>query len=153
MGFATIQQSSMHPQLGVPQLYHDQLNVIGEHLWQLHNDPEWRKDVEESLPILEVMKKDTLSELSSEDKAAFEHLIFKAKGVKKPISLKQQKKLTRRILKQLPDWEDWKFSEFKQLDQYHDQDTFGKPEPCPNSANLLSLLWCYLVKDDGRKKA
>ena len=153
VGFATIQRSSMHPQLGVPQLYHDQLNVIGEHLWQLQNDPEWREDVEDALPILEVMKKDTLSELSSEDKAALEDLIFKAKAVKKPLSLKQQKKLTRRILKQLPDWEDWKHSEFKQLDQYHDQDTFGEPEPRPKGANLLSLLWCYLIKDDGRKKA
>ena len=99
------------------------------------------------------MKKDTLSELSSEDKAALEDLIFKAKAVKKPISLKQQKKLTRQILKQLPDWEEWKQSEFKQLYQYHDQDTFGEPEPCPKGANLLSLLWCFLVKDDGRKKA
>ena len=129
------------------------LNVIGEHLWQLKNDPKWREDVEEALPILEVMKKDTLSELSSEDKAALEHLIFKAKAVKKPISLKQQKKLTRQILKQLPDWEEWKQSKFKQLDQYHDQDTFGEPEPRPKGANLLSLLWCYLVKDDGPKKA
>ena len=153
VGFATIQKSSMHPQLGIPQLYHDQLNIIGEHLWQLKNDPEWREDVEEALPILEVMKKDTLSELSSEDKAALENLIFKANAVQKPISLKQQKKLTRRILKQLPDWDEWKQSEFKQLDQYHDQDTFGEPEPRPKGANLLSLLWCYLVKDDGRKKA
>ena len=153
VGFATIQKSSMHPQLGVPQLYHDQLNVIGEHLWQLRNDPEWRADVEEALPILEVMKKDTLSDLSSADKAALEDLILKANAVKKPISIKQQKKLTRRILKQLPDWEDWKQSEFKQLDQYNDQDTFGEPEPRPKGANLLSLLWCYLVKDDGRKKA
>ena len=32
VGFATIQRSSMHPQLGIPQLYHNQLNVIGEHL-------------------------------------------------------------------------------------------------------------------------
>ena len=73
----------MHPQLGIPQLYHDQLNVIGEHLWQLKNDPEWHEDVEEAQPILEVMKNDTLSELSSEDKAALENLIFKARAVKK----------------------------------------------------------------------
>ena len=32
IGFATVEKASMHPQLGVPQLYHDQLNVIGEHL-------------------------------------------------------------------------------------------------------------------------
>ena len=130
----------MHPQLGILQLYHDQLNVIGEHLWQLHNDPEWREEVDEVLLILEVMKKDTLSELSSENKAALEDLIFKAKAVKKPISSKPQKKLTRKILKQLPDWDDWKQSKFKQLDQYHDQDTFGEPEPCPKGAASLVLF-------------
>ena len=56
-------------------------------------------------------------------------------------------------MQQRPDWKEWEESEFKQLDQYHDQDTFGEPEPRPRGANLLSLLWCYLVKDDGRKKA
>ena len=62
------------------------------------------------------MKKDTLSELSKEDRETLDQLILKVKAVKKPISLKQQKKLTCQILKQLPDWEDWKQSEFKQLD-------------------------------------
>jgi len=30
---------------------------------------------------------------------------------------------------------------------------FGKPEPRPSNANILSLLWTYLVKSDGTKKA
>ena len=34
-GIATIAKSSMHSQLGVLQLYHDQLSVVGNHLWQL----------------------------------------------------------------------------------------------------------------------
>jgi hypothetical protein len=35
--FATIDKQSIHPQMGLPQLYHDQLNVIAEHLWALKN--------------------------------------------------------------------------------------------------------------------
>ena len=145
IGFATIERSVMHPRLGIPQLYTDQLNIIGEHLWD-HNDPEWQSDVQEALPCLEVMKKDTYQELSEEDKTAL-HKALQATSVKK------QCKLTRWLLQQRPDWHDWKESEFKQLDQYKDQDTFGEPQPKLRGANLLSLLWCYLIKDDGRKKA
>ena len=47
MGFATITKNAMHPQEGIPQLYHDQLNILGNHLWQLCYDPEWNTAVEE----------------------------------------------------------------------------------------------------------
>jgi len=30
--FATIDKIAMHPQKGTPQLYHDQLNIVGKHL-------------------------------------------------------------------------------------------------------------------------
>eukprot|EP00979_Chaetoceros_neogracilis_P017170 scaffold10184_cov431-Chaetoceros_neogracile.AAC.1 len=61
--------------------------------------------------------------------------------------------MTRRILQKQDDWPDWENSEFKQLDQYEDQSTFGEPQSKPPGANLLSLIWVYLIKDDGRKKA
>ena len=66
---------------------------------------------------------------------------------------KKPKKLTRRYLQKQIDWLDWFKSEHKQLNQYEEQSTFGKPEPYPIGANLLNLLWTYLVKDDGTKKA
>ena len=146
IGFATIERTAMHPQMGIPQLYQDQLNVIGEHLWELRHDPEWHHQIEEAIPCLEVMKKDTYQDLSEEDKQALQKALLAS-------SVKKQRKLTRRLLQQRPDWHDWQESEYKQLDQYSDQDTFGEPEPRPKGANLLNLLWCYLVKDDGRKKA
>ena len=31
----------MHPQLGTPQIYHDQMNIIAQHLWEIKNEPEW----------------------------------------------------------------------------------------------------------------
>ena len=31
ISFSTIEKQAMHPQLGIPQLYQDQLNIIGQH--------------------------------------------------------------------------------------------------------------------------
>ena len=120
--FATIERLSMHPEKGIPQLYQDQLNIIGDHLWELRYNPEWQSKIEEALPCLEVMQKDTYVELSIDNKAAL-HKALQASSIKK------QQKLTQRLLQQRPDWHDWIELEFKQLDQYHDQDTFGEPEP------------------------
>ena len=63
------------------------------------------------------------------------------------------KKLTRRILKNLPNWKDWKAAEKTQLDLYEKQEMFGKPMPRPKEGNILHLLWAYKIKDDKRLKA
>ena len=51
------------------------------------------------------------------------------------------------------DWDDWKQSEFQQLDQYIQQQMFGKPTKLPHGANLIHLLWTYIIKDDNTKKS
>jgi deoxyuridine 5'-triphosphate nucleotidohydrolase len=145
IGFATILKQSMHPQLGIPQVYQDQMNVIGKHLWEIQNDPEWHQKVEQALPLLEAIQKETI-EFSPGDKEQLLDLL-------RINSIKKQRKLTRKILQAQDDWSDWQESEFKQLDQYEEQSTFGEPQAKPPGANLLSLIWCYLIKDDGRKKA
>ena len=62
--------------------------------------------------------------------------------------------LTRTKLLQQDDWKDWEASEFLQLDQYKRQKMFGEPGPISsNSVNILPMIWVYLVKTDGRKKA
>ena len=45
----TMSKITMHPQLGIPQLYHDQLNIIGQHLWDIKNHPEWQQDVHQTI--------------------------------------------------------------------------------------------------------
>ena len=72
----------MHPQKGIPHLYQDQLNIIGDHLWKLRYDPEWQSEIEEALLCFEVMKKDTYAELSDDDKAAL-HKALQASSIKK----------------------------------------------------------------------
>ena len=70
-----------------------------------------------------------------------------------PKSRQRGNKLTRRKLKHRNDWQQWMCSEWKQLDQYHSQETFGEPCMLPPKANILDLLWTYNIKDDGTLKA
>ena len=39
------------------------------------------------------------------------------------------------------------------LNQYHAQEMFGDPVRRPTQCNVLPLIWTYLVKNDGTKKA
>ena len=156
IGFSTIEKQAMHPQFGIPQLYHDQLNIIGQHLWSIKNDPETNKHRLEEVahPISPTMQA-TVNALGKKKlgKHRLWYLLQRLPKWYKIAALKKRKKLTRRYLIQQPDWQDWKASEAKQLNQYEAQGTFGKPCYLPKGANLLPLLWTYLIKDCGTKKA
>jgi hypothetical protein len=60
---------------------------------------------------------------------------------------------SKRLTCRRSNWIDWKNSKFKQLDQYHKQQIFGKLQKLPKGANVLPLIWTYLIKDCGTKKA
>eukprot|EP00986_Skeletonema_menzelii_P015723 scaffold12494_cov159-Skeletonema_menzelii.AAC.1 len=63
-------------------------------------------------------------------------------------------KLTRGKLLKEPDWDDWRNSEFAQLDQYMKQGMFGQPVARQSHMSIFHLLWTYTVKTvDNRKKA
>ena len=66
-----------------------------------------------------------------------------------------KEKLTRKRLLQQPDWEDWKQSEYKQLNLYQSQEMFDDPATIPkaNNTSILPMIWNYLIKNDGTKKA
>ena len=54
------------------------------------------------------------------------------------------------------DWPEWEKSEFLQLNQYEQQQMFDPPGPIPSDVknfSILPMIWVYLVKTDGRKKA
>ena len=161
MNFATVTKQAMHPQFGIPQLYHNQMNIIGQHLWDIAHDNCYRDDTEE---IVIPIGKNKLKTIMKEIKPVkgylrrchklWSHLRslpnwYKLAAVKRA----KKTKLTRRLLLNQDDWEDWHKSEFKQLDQYHEQGTFGPPTQLPIGANVLDLLWTYLIKDYGTKKA
>jgi deoxyuridine 5'-triphosphate nucleotidohydrolase len=156
--FATMERQAMHPQFGIPQLYHDQLNIIGEHLWEIKNNPDWNKTIQEEL-VADIDE--------SKAKRIYPNYNKKKIGINKLYgnmsilptwvkikAIKKKKKLTRRILLKQEDWNDWKLSEHKQLNQYYDQGTFSPPMQRPkDKCNVLPLLWTYLIKDCGTKKA
>ena len=111
--FSTINREAMHPIYGVPQLDHDQLNIIARHL-----DDITKSHITDATETLEI------------------------------------KKLTRKILKNQEDWNKWEKAEFKQLDNYENQNTFGQPCALPDGANALNLLWTYMFKiHENRRKA
>ena len=158
IGFSTINKQAMHPQLGVPQLYHDQMNIIGKHLWDIAHDPFWATESnEEAVFPTTPRSASKLTRLfrNKLGKDKYWSLVkqlpqwYKLATVKKS----RRRKLTRRFLIQQDDWPDWQQSEFKQLNQYEQQTTFGLPCKLPAGANLLPLLWTYMIKDCGTKKA
>jgi dUTP pyrophosphatase len=122
--FGTIDKHAMHPQQGVPQLYFDQLNQIGRHLFALEHEPEWQS-VEKyyASPKLNRMRSGII-----------------------PKGRRRGAKLTRRKLQLRPDWSDWKASEFKQLNQYETQQMFEEPCIPPKGANILPFYGRTLLK-------
>ena len=149
VGFATLTKQAMHPQYGIPQLHHDQMNIIGQHLWDIRqSNPQDGTEIQ-AIPLATL--KNLTHNIKRTGKNRLWSMIKHLPNWKKIKSLKN-KKLTRRILKERDDWKDWNSSEFKQLDQYLTQNTFGKPVSLPKGANLLPLIWTYLIKDCGRKK-
>ena len=118
--FATLEKQSIHPQLGIPQIYHDQLSHIAQQIFDLQHEQDESTLIERRLHRVKKQKFNTFT-------------------------LSQ--------LKQRDDWDQWNDSIFKQLDQYHAQNTFDMPEKLPPGANLLSLCWVYLIKLCGTLKA
>ena len=142
--FSMLEKVSIHSEKGVPQMYYDQLNVIAKHHLELK---------EKAQMILEYK---TASDEHDEDWESTIRMMSNESSDKNIVKQKNAKvveKLTRKLLMERDDWDDWRKSEAKQLDQYQQQGMFGNPEPRPTKANILSLLWTYLVKADGTKKA
>ena len=148
--FALIDTVSIHTEKGLPQLFFDQLNIVSKHLFELRTDPAYNEKFARIIGLDRIDDDD----LTEENRTILEDLHqLIAHNIDSTELTKRRTKLSRRKLKECSDWDDWFKSEHKQLDQYHAQNTFGPPQELPKNANVLNLLWTYLIKDDGRKKA
>ena len=127
--FTTIEKVALHPQEGIPLLYHDQLNIVAKHL----------EDIK--------LSEDEQNTVHQEYFEALQSTICNMKSTKK------RAKLTRKILKKQEDWFEWQEAERKQLTQYKQQGMFSQPVPIPKDANSLPFIWTYVLKDDGTRKA
>ena len=117
----------IHPDTGVPQLNFDQFI----HIAAIHQH------------ILE----DTQSVVVHEELDDFSHIV---------VNKLSKNAMTRANLMKQDDWPDWEQSEFLQLNQYEKQEMFGPPGSIPSDENeysILPMIWVYLIKTDGRKKA
>ena len=143
--FGIIEKASLHPQNGTPLVYFDQLQHIGMHLHEMKQNAWWSK--EESADAT----RDYVNQFNMSDDVGTTHTLSPIL----PKNKMTQHKLTRRKLQLLPpdEWQQWQQSEYLQLDQYEKQQTFGPPQARPLGSNCLPLLWTYLIKEDGRKKA
>ena len=145
------QKHSMHHEQGLPMMYFDQLATISKQLQNIKNEK-----IENTDPTVS-----KIDDSPSQTKRYFLKMLhavatqgtLRAAKLILPKNKRSSAKLTRRKLKKLPEWSDWLQSKFKQLDQYHEQKMFGQPCPLPGGANVLDLLWTYLVKVNGTKKA
>ena len=119
--------TDIHPETGLPQLNFDQFL----HISRLHQD---------------ILHQSRTTNYHTDD----------IDDCKVEIQKLSARNLTRRQLLQQTDWKDWEESEKLQLDQYERQNMFGKPGPIPSTIteySILPMIWVYLVKVDGRKKA
>jgi len=60
---------------------------------------------------------------------------------------------TLKQLKVRKDWPEWHKARYKMLDSYLSQGMFGEPSEKPHNANVHHMLWRYLIKMDGTRKA
>ena len=117
----------IHPDTGIPQINFDQFI----HLSEIHQD----------------VINNTHSTFMDEEVDNGEHIT---------VHKIAKDSYTRKQLQKRSDWKDWEQSEFLQLEQYQRQNMFGEPGPLPSDSTTYSvvpMIWVYLVKTDGRKKA
>jgi deoxyuridine 5'-triphosphate nucleotidohydrolase len=142
-------RQSMHIDKGIPMIYFDQLAAISTHLQQIRTAD---NDIRINPAETQAKTGPLIRALHSVSTPLIQQLSSAIKGIL-PKSKQPTKRLTRWKLKDGPDWEIWKMAEWQQLDMYYNQKMFGIPCPLPKGANVLSMLWYYNIKDDGRKKA
>ena len=120
--------TDIHPETGLPQLNLDQFL----HVAQIHQHNILRDEI-----IHHIGEADQPSHLTIVNKVS-------------------PKTFTRKQLIQRSDWKNWEASERLQLDQYEQQKMISHPGPIPSNItdySILPMIWVYLIKVDGQKKA
>ena len=140
-----VERPTIHQDEGVPMLYFDQLVTIADHLHDIKYDTQ--TSTESSIEKLAKSPNLQDTYVGKIVKAYNTTGCIKTLKSILPKNKRRSKKLTRRLLKTRNDWAEWQASEWKQLDDYCNQKTFGSPCILPVGANVLDLLWTYTEKD------
>lgn len=137
--FAVDKSYGIHPHQGIPQLHFDQLNTIAKHLQSISTK----------------YAHDSTVRAIQHPSAAPSHT--PPTGDPTPVmehnTQEQPQSFTLSQLKKRPDWPEWKQAQYKMLNQYLAQGMFSDPQALPMNANALHMLWTYVLKICGTKKA
>ena len=128
----------MYHEYRLPMLYLDQLSTISHYLSQLKNTNSQYSTA-------------TINRTNSSPSGSNQYLLKMLQTVQTYGTLNTAKvilpknkyssstKLTYRKYKRLYTWSHWQKNEYKQLNQYHDQNMFGEPCKLPYGANVRNL--------------
>jgi hypothetical protein len=128
--FAMISYHGLHPVTGNMMLYYDQLNVIAQHL-QVAYPKQGDSACIPPAPNIRQVQAQTNTP-NTED-------------LGKTFTLKE--------LRKRQDWQEWRKARYKMLDSYHEQGMFSEPMLAPANSNIHHMLWRYVLKMCGTRKA
>lgn len=160
--FATATGITHHPTEGSLHLFYDQLNVIAAHLRQYSSMATGHQGTSQQAPHAMPNKTPITAHITapSEEPARAPSRAYNATD-EGPATVHSAQAVdpdlgqafTWRQIKQRPDLAEWKTKRYKMLDDYHQQGMFSAPMKKPKNANVHHMLWRYLIKQDGTKKA
>jgi dUTP pyrophosphatase len=136
--FATDNVHGVHPMDGHLNIYHDQLSAFAQHVYAAEKEHRAQLHKQQEGPgppngdTIRVITDAPPTEPQDPEMGKF----FK---------LKQ--------LKDRDDWPIWQQARYKQLDQYEAQGMFSDPLALPMDCSASFMLWTFVFKMDGTKKA
>jgi hypothetical protein len=140
MQFATVQYQPLHPTEGSLMLYYDQMNVVTKHLQAAYTP-----------------HKASPQQMTSDGQPTDEGRVCTAISPTNTNASADNpdlgKSYTLRELKQRADWDEWRQARYTMLNSYQEQGMFSEPMAAPVEANIHHMLWWFVYKLCGTRKA
>ena len=140
--FGTERKYGINPFDGNLQLYFDQMNSFAKHIYE--SEKEYREKLKQLRATTDSVTDDTdtlIRTISGDSEQA------------KPKDPDIGKAFTKKQLLSRNDWQEWRESQWKQLDQYNSQGMFSEPQILPLGMPASYMHWTYIYKMCGTKKA
>jgi hypothetical protein len=174
--FATVAYQPLHPTEGSLMLYYDQLNIIAKHLMDIETESTIQKGQSRQVQATQPAKPQspaphpTMPPLAHPVGTALNTMTLPPPApnpCETPTAIADKHTqnqyqiapeelgsfFTLKQLKTRPDWPLWRQARYQMLDSYLSQGMFGEPTEKPVNANIHHMLWRYLLKMDGTRKA
>ena len=156
--FATEKKYGTHPIEGSLNIYFDQINSFSKHIHEADQEYFKTRDQQASKAWHEYVEDDG-------DSTNLDAIIRTVNQAKPTSDMTDQrlydpaddpelgKFFKKKEIKSRPDYEEWRQSCFKQLDQYNTQGMFSDPMELKRGDGASYMHWTFCKKMDGTKKA